>query len=57
MTIGLGAVASNRLQQNECAIDFTGTGSHDISGHKQKENSKRSLALFYIPIHQQIFFF
>lgn len=39
---------------NECAIAFTQSGSHDMWGHEQKE-SKQGLALFYFPIHQQIF--
>lgn len=45
---------SNRLLQNECAIAFSRVGGHDVWRHEQKENSEQSLALFYIPIHQQI---
>lgn len=55
VTTACGAIAFyNRLPQNECAIAFARAGSDDMWGPEQKENSKRALALFYTPIHQQI---
>lgn len=56
MTVYHGAFCcfSNRLLQNECAIALSRVGGHDMWGHEQKENSEQGLALFYIPIHQQI---